>query len=403
MKMKHLWMIPALSLAASTSAFSQAVADVPAADKVNKSAEDFEAAKSDDLLKELTDMMQKAAIKEGNEVDAKEILNILGLSAVDSYAYSSDKQGDEYINLIYLHDGGANKGIFKTLGGNSVKYSVPTMCPNGTDLAFQMKLNLGNVEEMARGIMRASNSSDEDIEEFEDTMNEDLPDIDMTTSTMLKKIDLTVHLAIDMDQEEQLDLTMLGMGAIDKPRIVARIDNIKWALKYLDKTLQEPGAGMQRSEKDGVIVFNMGEQMEQMLMGYSPLIVLDTNKGQLWFATSQAFLKRCKSGENTLADDVNFQSTMEGLPKKGNALFYISKDLAKLIANMLEEQIKEGNIEKNEDMDKMLTELKGVKTGAAQAYTRDETGAHISSRSTESIKDSITEMKKMIDELMKEL
>jgi len=403
MKLKHLWMVPAISLAASTSSFSQAVADVPAADKVNKEAEDFEASKADVMLKQLADMMQKGAKKDGKDIDAKEILNILGLGAVDSYAYSSDKQGEEYVNLMYLHDNGANKGIFKLLGGESVKYSVPTMCPKGTDLAAQLKLNLGNAEEMIRGIMKAGKAPDEDMEEFEDGMNEDVPNMDMNVSTMLKKIDVTVHLAIDMDPAEKLQLPFPGMPAVDKPRIVARIDNMKWAWPSLDKELQDPQTGLQRSEKDGVIVYRVAEEMEMMLMGYSPLLVMDTNTNQLWFATSQAFLKRCKSGENTLADDENFQATMKDLPKKGNAMFYMSSDLAKFIVSIMEEQIKEGNMEKNEETQKMLAYFKGIKTGAVQAYTRDETGAHISARSAESLKDSVTEMKKAIDELMQEL
>ncbi len=405
MKIKHLWMVPAVSLAASTSAFSQeaaaeAIADIPAAAKVNKEAEDFEASKADVLLKELSNMMIKTAKKEGHDIDADEILNILGLKEVGSYAYSSDKQGEEYINLLYLHDNGANKGIFKILGVESAKYTVPTMSPKGTDLAFQVKLNLGDAEEMIKALMKAVNAPDEDIAEFEAVMEEDVPQMNMNTSAMLKRINVNVNLALDMDPTEKLNTPL---GAFDKPRLVARIDEIKWAWGALDKLLQDPNAGLVRTEKDGVIIFKAAAQMQAMMMGYAPLIVMDTNKDQLWFATSQEFLGRCKSGENTLADDENYQATIKGLPNKGSSLFYISKDLAKFITEIIDEQIKQGNMEKNEDIQEILRQLRGVKTGAIQTYTRDETGAHFSSRSTESVKDSLNEMKKVINEAMEVL
>lgn len=405
MKMKHLWMVPAITFAANTSAFSQdaAVADVPAAAKVNKSAEDFEAAKADVMLKDLADMMTKAAKEEGQDIDANAMLKILGLAAIDSYAYSSDKQGEEYLNLIYVHDNGANEGIFKLLGGQSAKYTVPSMTPAGTDLAMQMQLNLATLEQMIKGLMTAGSASDEDMAEFEESMKEEVPEMNMNVSALLKKININVNFALDLDPEEQLNLPFPGIGAIDKPRLVARVDNASFAWPALDKMLKNPDIALVRTEKDGIIVFKPAPEMQAMMMGYAPLFVMDTKKDQLWFATSQDFLGLCKSGENTLADDENFQATMKGFPKKGNAIFYMSKDLAKFVIEMVENQIEAGNLEKNEEINKMLTQLKAVETGLVQTYTRDETGAHVGSRSSESVKDSVSEMKKLIDEAMDEL
>ena len=313
MKIKHIWMVPAFSIAASTSAFSQAVAEaeVPAAAKVNKGAKEFEAHKSDKLLDDLAKWIEETAEKEDQKVDGKKILNILGLDSVGSYAMSSDKQDTEWLNKIYLHDNGANKGIFSLFGGKSGDFTVPTMCPKGTDLAMQMKLNLGNVQEIIREIMIAGGAEDGDIDQFDETMAEDIPDFGMNVSDMLKKVDVNINIALDMDATEKLPLPD-PVGAIDKPRLVIRVDNIKWAWAALNKQLEMPEIGLVRSEKDGVVTYSAGEGLAMMTnqFGYAPLLSMDTKKGQLWVSTSAAFLKRCKSGENTLVEDEGYQATM---------------------------------------------------------------------------------------------
>lgn len=393
-------MVPAITLAANTSAFSQATATkIPAASKVNQEAAEFKADKAAPLLKDLADIIKNVAAADDQDIDADKILSILGLNAITSYAYSSEKQGSEFVNLLYLHDDGARQGIFKTFGEKSVEYTLPTMSPAGTDFGFQAKINLGNLEEMLRALMTEAKAPAEDIEEFEAGMKEIVPTMGINTSALLKKINVNINLALDLDPVEKLPTPF---GEFDKPKLVARIDSIKWAWPALEQQLQNPKMGLQRVEKDGIIVYNVTDQIKPFLMGYAPLVVMDTKKDQLWFATSQAFLQLAKNSENSLATDKNFLAAMKGLPKTGNMMSYLSKDMAKFMTNLIKSQTEIGTIPNSPEMEQALQQFQAIQTGMISNYTRDESGSHFSSRSVESIEDSLKELEKVMEEVIQE-
>jgi len=118
------------------------VVDVPAAAKVNLNAEFTEAKSAKDLHDKLAAMITKKAKEEGEDVDGKAILDVLGLGDITSYAMSSEKDGTEWKNLMFLHTNGSDKGIFSLLGKKGADFSAPSMCPGGSDLVMQMDLDL---------------------------------------------------------------------------------------------------------------------------------------------------------------------------------------------------------------------------------------------------------------------
>jgi len=102
MKKKYLFMLPAISFAAGTSAFAQDTATVPAASKVNMKAEFSEAKPAKEMFDQLADLITKFAKEEGEDIDGKAVLNALGLNEVNSYAMSSEKNGNLWDNHLFL-------------------------------------------------------------------------------------------------------------------------------------------------------------------------------------------------------------------------------------------------------------------------------------------------------------
>ena len=192
-------MLPAFSLATSASSWAQATADIPAAAKVNLNAEFTEAKPATDLYDKLAAMLTEQAKKGDKDIDAKAILDTLGLGDITSYAMSSEKDGTEWKNLMFLHNGGSDKGIFSLLGNKGAEFSAPSMCPAGSDLVMQMDLDLRSAESLIRSVMKVGKASEEDMQEFEGAMEEEIPEMKMNTSAILSKLNVRVNIAIDFD------------------------------------------------------------------------------------------------------------------------------------------------------------------------------------------------------------
>ncbi|MFT5906097.1 MAG: hypothetical protein ACI9E1_001702 [Cryomorphaceae bacterium] len=407
MKKKYLLMLPAFSLATSTLSWGQAVADVPAAAKVNLKAEFTEAKSATDLIDKLAAMITKEAKEEGEDVDGKAILKALGLGDITSYAMSSEKDGTEWKNLMFLHTGEADKGIFSLIGKKGADFSAPNMCPAGSDLVMQMDLDLRTAEELLRNVMKAAgNVPKEEQQDFEDTMKEEIPELGMTTSALLSKLDVRVNIAIDLDDKVKLALPMVG--ELDKPRAVVRIDGLAWMWdKMGDDMIAESGMPLQKKEEGGVITYSLPAEMAAQFMGYSPVVAIDKQKNQIWISSSPEFLKRSMDGTESLADSLAYKGTMQGLPGKGNAMAYMSKDFADLLLKLhgiaKANGMMEGLGENKDDVDKMVESLKKINQGNVSTLSRSEDGLHFSSRSTESLESMIVEAEKQMQKLMKEL
>jgi hypothetical protein len=171
--------------------------------------------------------------------------------------------------------------------------------------------------------------------------------------------------------------------------------------------IAETGMPLEKKEVDGVITYSLPPQMAAQFMGYLPVLVIDKNKDQIWISSSPEFLKRSMSGSELLLNSLAYKGTMNGLPQKGNAMAYMSKDFADLLLKLhgIAEQNKmmDGLGENKADLDKVVENLKKINQGSVSTLTRGEDGLHFSSRSTESLEDMLKETEKQMEKLMKEL
>ncbi len=402
MKKKYLFMLPAISLAASTSSWGQAAAaDVPAAAKVNLNAEFTEAKSSKDLLDKFAAMITEEAKNEGEDVDGKALLDVLGLGDITSYAMSSEKDGTEWKNLMFLHNAGSDKGIFSLLGKKGADFSAPSMCPAGSDLVMQMDLDLRTAEELFRKIMKVGNAPEGDQKDFEQAMKEEIPELGMTSSALMSKLNVRVNLAVDLDEKEVIPTPF---GEFDKPSIVARLDGIAFLWdKMGDDLIAESGMPFQKKEEGGVTTYSIPAEMAAQLMGYAPVISIHKNKNQIWISSSADFLKRSTGGTESLANSLAYKGTMNGLPQKGNAMMYMSKDFADLLLQIhgiaKENGMMEGLGEQEAELNKAVEALKKINQGSVTTLTRGDDGLHISSRSTESMENMLEEAEKMMKKL----
>jgi len=84
------------------------------------------------------------------------------------------------------------------------------MSPAGTDLAMQLQIDLGTMEDLVRSVMVAGKAPAEEIEKYEQQMKEVIPEFGMTTSEMMKNMIIDVNLALDLDPTENLQIPFPG-------------------------------------------------------------------------------------------------------------------------------------------------------------------------------------------------
>jgi len=341
-------MVPAISFAATTSALSQApAAELPAAAKVNKTATEFEAGETTELLEKITEFISNKAKEEG----------------------------------------------MKLFGGVSKELTITKMSPAGTDLAMQLQLDLSSLEDLIRSVIVVGKAPAKDIEEFEQKMKEVIPELGITTSEIMKNMIIDVNLAIDLDPTENLQIPFPGVPPISKPNIVLRAKKIKWIWPQLDKLLQAPESPLVRSEKGGVVSYKLNPEAAPtaQAFGYSPIIIMDTITDQFWLASSEEFLKIAKSGKHTLASDPSYLAATKGITTKGNSMTYVSKDFARFAIDLTEEFLLNAQENQALEIEEMLAELKSIKSGIVSIFTRDTDGLLTSTRSTKPLKEELTQ------------
>lgn len=312
--------------------------------------------------------------------DLKQVIRLTGLDQIKTIARSNSLKGDIWLNQLYLENGGSQQGIFSLLGGKAEPFAVPRMSPAGTDLAFQFTLDLSQ----SPSIIRSLADSMGEGEAAERELQQPIPSLDTNIQGMLKKSKARFNLAIDFDQNQQLDLGGISIG---RPNVVARVDGINWIWDKLgDDLINDNGIPLIRSSDNNVITYSLPAELAEAMQGYSPVIVVDNNNNQIWMASSQAFLDLSRKAGSQLIDDPQFVATWKDLPANGNAMIYISKDVIREVKGLYQTAIEQEWIDDDDFemarpvIDLLVDDLTKSDNGFAFSIANDADGIHFSQK-----------------------
>ncbi len=346
MKKKHLFLIPALTLGFSSSAWAQDVhpALTTVASKIDTKAEYFTMNKlSGDLAAatQYLDLMIDTARKSGEPVPAglkaKDIMGALGIDTIKAYGLSSTKVDNAWVNRSFLDNAGNHKGIFSIFGSKNQDFKVTSMAPAGTDLALQMQLDLRQIETIANAI---ANSVGEG-EKTKKAMSKEIPEMDMTVSDLLSKINVTANVVMDLDANKTVPTPF---GEVGRPLVTVRLDGLAWLWdKFGERAIFESEAPFKKSVEGDLTYYRIpAEVLKQEagnqeaaiidMFGISPVILIDKKSNHIWMSSNEEHLQKCRSSKNTLAETAEFKAAFDGLPNKGNSMAYVSKYLLKEIS-----------------------------------------------------------------------
>lgn len=319
------------------------------------------------------------------EIDISKILDASGIGDINATARSNSWKDDIWLNQAYIDNGGSRDGVFSLLGGTGEEFSVPRMCPQGTDLAFEFPIDLSQMPHLIRSVAATVGAGEEAAAE----LDKEIAPLEMTIEQTLKKIDVTFNLAIDFDSLADAD-------SVSPPAFVGRIDGLNWLWlklgeQFIKDNLEDNEVGYKRTEEGGVVTYTLTDEgIEEELMGYNPVLVIDTKKDHLWLASSQEFLARSQKKGSQLIDDPAFKTTWEGLPEKGNAMAYVSSELLKNLRGLLDTAmaaIPDADEEFGPAMegltpviDTLLNDLTKSKSGFAFSIANDNQGIHFATK-----------------------
>lgn len=403
MKKKHYLLLPAFTALSAGTLTAQTTTEVPAAAKVDQAAADFKAGEFTQRIANVRDILQKEA---GDNPDMSGVFDALGLNNIDSYAQSSTKDGNDFITRVYLHNGEKSVPVTDILG-ESAPFNITEMAPSGADLALQLNTNLAQVESLIRNVMVKGKANDGEIAEFEASMKEFTP-FGMSTSDLLKKINVKTNIVIDFDKTTKLSIPNAPMAPIDRPNMVFRFDGATWMWEKLgDAMMAQAGIPFERTENEGTITYAMPEAMKASFMGYLPKLVVDTKADQIWLTTSPEFLEKCLNGPK-LKDDPAFQAAIKGLPQEGNMISYASKDFQAIASELFTTLDQQGLLNQMPPADKAnlfssLEKWGKMDQGTVSIITKDTNGLLLSGRSYETIEETFEQLEKSINDAMEQL
>jgi len=313
------------------------------------------------------------------EFNAVKLINALGLNKLKAFAVSNTNTGEIWLNQVYAQTD-TNAGIFSILGAPGADFAVTKMSPLGTDIALELSLDLSKLPTIAKDLGESVGKKTF----IEEKLAEKPPELGITTEEFLKKNNFKLNLAIDLDQEAKIDIKG---KKFDRPRIIARIDGLTWLWdKVGDDLIKEMGMPLQKTEKGGIITYDVPNIVKEMIQGYTPQLIIDKDKDQIWLTSSPEFLTKATTTGQQLTDDPKFKATWQGLPAKGNSMAYISKDFLNTLEALYAKAQKEGLLEDEEFkkaqpiIDKLIKDITKSKNGFAFSIGNDGSGIHLANK-----------------------
>ncbi len=336
-------------------------------------------------IKQYLDIILKTAKDNGESIpedfDMQEFFKIVGIDTIKAVGKSAKEIDNAWINHSYLEYSGNKSSLFSFLGEVNQPHVAANIFPAEVDLALQLQLDLKELAPMVIKIaeLAGNNSAKNDLERI-------IPELNISSTELLSKLDFTVNLAIDVNTDEEARSNPLNI--ISNANSIVRIDGLTWLWDVAeDQLLHQSKTPLKRSEDKatGIVTYSAPDDMQAQLMGYKPQLIIDKANDHIWITTNESFYKKCKFSENKLANSPAFKAAMETLPQNANSMMYVSKELL-LTANEQYEFAANNNMfgddfsKGKKIVDRILEDLVESDKGWAIVLNKDENGIMLASR-----------------------
>ncbi len=278
--------------------------------------------------------LEEAGKKKSKKDFVKDIsaIDLLIASGVDSVAawYASSKKIDEtrWSNKYYLETSGESKGLFKVGMNPLTAWQSPLRAPSSADWVIEQNQNIGAFLE---GLQSHSHLFGPDFSETLKKALDHIPEGQKKTNReYLADLVLSVNLMMELDESHSLKLE----GGKKLPNLDLAVE-IKGGSKiwhFIAEEIEKESVVYEEGDLKYVIApkeYSIAENFPKL----SPMFVIDKSTESLWFTFRKSYFEKVRQDSEKLVDSEDFKQVMEGLPKSGFSLEYISPQFLKLMGS----------------------------------------------------------------------
>ena len=284
------------------------------------------------LLRDLPGLVPQQGI---NRLNATTLVRILGLSNVQAIGLSSYEKEPLFHNRSFIHHTGTPEGLLKLFGAEPASFDLVSSAPDNADLVWEQQMDLRVLVDIVRALGELGvGMGPEDLDE---ALSKRVLDLDMTWGAIVERLNTTAGLILAVDESRALRIPGERFW-FPYTDFLFRIDGLSDLADAIAKRAAlDPFIASERTEE--FLIIRPAIRLPPPWNAYEPSVVKEITTGRLFVVSSPAFLKRCLSGTNGVAQSEDFIRAFDQLPTTGNGLTYLSPRMTRQMHALLDRVI----------------------------------------------------------------
>jgi len=284
------------------------------------------------LLRDLPGLVPDQGV---NRLNATTLVRILGLHNVQAIGLSSYENESLYHNRSFIHHTGAREGLLKLFGAEPAAFDLVSIAPESADLVWEQQLDVRVLVDIVRALGELGVGPTP--EELDKALRERVLDLDMTLGAILEQLNTTAGLILAVDESRPLRIPGESFW-FPYTDFLFRIDGLADLADAIAARAElDPFIASERTE-DWVII-RPAIRLPPPWNAYEPSVVKEVASGRMYIVSTPAFLERCLSAKDGVAQSADFTQAFEQLPTVGNGLTYLSPRMTRQMHAVLDRVI----------------------------------------------------------------
>jgi hypothetical protein len=270
-----------------------------------------------------------------SRLNGTSLVRILGLDKVQAIGLSSYENESLYHNRSFIQHTGAREGLLKLFGADAVAFDLLSIAPKDADLVWEQQLDLRVLVDVVRAMGELGVGMTP--QELDAALRERVLDLDMTLGTILDRLSTTAGLILAVDEGRPLRIPGESFW-FPYTDFLFRIDGLgELADAIAERAALDPFIASERT--DEWVTIRPTIRLPAPWNAYEPSVIKEIATGRMYVVSNPAFLKRCLSTTDGVAQTGEFARAFEQLPMTGNGLTYFSPRMTRQMHAFLDRVI----------------------------------------------------------------
>jgi len=290
---------------------------------------------ADFLLALLRDLPGLAPQQGANRLNATTLVRILGLHNVQAIGLSSYEKESLYHNRSFIHHAGAREGLLKLFGTKPADFDLVSIAPEDADLVWEQQLDVRVLVDIVRALGELGVGMTP--EELDKALGEPVLGLDITLGAIVERLNTTAGLILAVDESRPLRIPGEPFW-FPYTDFLFRVDGLgELAGAIAERAALDPLIASERTEE--WVIIRPAIKLPPPWNAYEPSVIKEIATGRMYIVSSPAFLKRCLSTMDGVAQSADFIRAFEQLPMTGNGLIYLSPRMTRQMHAVLDRVI----------------------------------------------------------------